>query len=263
MSKSSTSGRSDEDTIDTQEPVPRTGLADAFTPSRMARDADGRGSGLGGIVRRTPREPRNDRTAVAGSATPAIVTGESVVESSGISTPPPTRLPAPENIPAPQTAPALPTADEPTSRRTRPQNRPRTHRSDSPRPATPRTAGGAAKPSAGSMVVRLTPAARTVLTHERARTSKPNTELVLLALENQHERLADLVRAHGAPVVQGKLFTIVSTSTRELRVQVSLRLTAEQVRVIDELVTLHGAFDRGELIEAAVHAEYGQDGARA
>lgn len=227
------------------EPVRPGGLADAFRPSKTVRE--GRGGALTGLVKRSTARPAQS------SEQPSPETKPKVVQQ-------------PEPVATQHTHSEATVADDsgeverPASpRRARPQNQPRVARSAGRQSAAARQGGGAARPSAKTVVVRLTQDASNALARERGITRRTNTELVLLALEHQHLRLGDLLRAQAAPVVKGILFTITAAPQRQLRTQVSLRLSADQVQVIDELVAQHDAFDRGELIEVAIKAEYGHE----
>ena len=114
------------------------------------------------------------------------------------------------------------------------------------------------RPAATKGGVAYVPAAtRDLLARLRGDRGRTLGELVLNALNAQHAQLAELVQQRRPQVVEGPLFSMAAAPTRVLTVQIALRLSQAHWDVLDALVEQYGAANRGELIDAAVQAEYG------
>jgi len=84
-------------------------------------------------------------------------------------------------------------------------------------------------------------------------------EVVLRAIEAQYERLPQLVQEAMRPQT-GSLFTFATPArTNEVKVQMGLRLTRGQLRIMDQIEEQVGASSRGQLVTLAVRAELGTD----
>lgn len=78
-------------------------------------------------------------------------------------------------------------------------------------------------------------------------------DTLLDAVESQRAQLGDLIDRTRPQVRRGPLFTRRLRDTdRPVKVQISVRLAADEVRIIDQLVTEHDARDRSVLITAAL-----------
>lgn len=114
------------------------------------------------------------------------------------------------------------------------------------------------RPAATKGGVAYVPAAtRDLLARLRGHRGRTFGELVLNALNAQHAQLAELVQQRRPQVVDGPLFSMAAAPSRVLTVQIALRLSQAHWDVLDALVEQYGAANRGELIDAAVQAEYG------
>lgn len=97
--------------------------------------------------------------------------------------------------------------------------------------------------------------------HERLKLARQShttsqTDIVLDAIEQAYERLSEIVTNALTPACQteGRLFTRVQQQTQDHqpKVQVTIRPTADQLQIIDELVTTHGAPDRSFFISTVL-----------
>ncbi len=82
-------------------------------------------------------------------------------------------------------------------------------------------------------------------------------DIVLDAIEATHDRLGDLLAAQRPKVERSALFVRTTTpaaKSDEPNVQLYLRLSADNVGVIDQLVDTHKAPSRSALIAAALNA---------
>jgi hypothetical protein len=100
------------------------------------------------------------------------------------------------------------------------------------------------------------------IAEERGRTGRSNGEIVIVAIESSQHQLSDLIGAAGS--TGGTLFERrPSRGTRRSDgplTALNVRLFQQDYEVLDELVTMHGAFSRGHLIATALTAYFtGQD----
>lgn len=81
-------------------------------------------------------------------------------------------------------------------------------------------------------------------------------ELILDAVEAGHPRLAELVAARGPVMQRGPLFTrVVTRPVAPVVVQVTVRMSGDEVAIIDSLIAESGAADRSALLNAVL-ADY-------
>lgn len=136
----------------------------------------------------------------------------------------------------PDTAPRTPTA-----------------RKSSRREQTPK----APEPAPRAVIAYIPVSVRDRLRARRTADSPPIADIVLDAIEATHDRLGDLLAAQRPKVERSALFVRTTTPTAksdEPNVQLYLRLSADNVGVIDQLVETHKAPSRSALIAAALDA---------
>jgi hypothetical protein len=99
---------------------------------------------------------------------------------------------------------------------------------------------------------------RDLVVARRKSTDQTAAEVVMRAIESQYARLPELIEALSQPEV-GTIFTFAAPSKKkETKVQMGLRMTRGQLRVLDEVEGQVGATSRGQLVTAAVRAELGK-----
>ena len=236
-------------------------LAAAKTPAERLHAVPASGIAEG------PLGEAQDQTGVQPGARPGNVAPEA-------STAPQT-APAPAPVTAPITAPVTAAAPETSQapRRTRSSSagasRSRTAASGrraEPAPAKigrPKSASAASSstedhlPAATAVYVPLE-VRDLVAARRRQLDPAPTTaEVVLRAIEAQYARLPQLVEEALRPET-GSLFTFSTPArTNEVKVQMGLRLTRGQLRILDQVEEQVGASSRGQLVALAVRAELG------
>lgn len=108
------------------------------------------------------------------------------------------------------------------------------------------------------VIVYLPATLRTQLREVTAKSGSTYTDLALDAIDATHSRLSDLLQAPGRPDRPSSLFAGARPRRRqrhiEPQVQVSLRLTTSQLKVIDDLVSDCAASSRSALVATALRA---------
>jgi len=107
-------------------------------------------------------------------------------------------------------------------------------------------------------VAYVSPEARELLVRARAEQGRTMGELVLMALNAQHGRLQELLEQRRPQVVDGPLFAVATKPPRATLTMITLRISQAHWDVIDRLVLEYAAANRGELIDAALQAEFGE-----
>src|SRR4051794_5400596 len=148
---------------------------------------------------------------------------------------------------AADTAPAAVTKLRPTGQN--PRRPDRASAQSSPKSST-KSDGGVRR-----IAFRLDPALHSALTARAASEKTSQGQIVLDGIEAAHqaEALTDLVAAEAAAPQTGSLFPRLKTrGTAQATVPVEIRLHAQAVTVLDQLVTQTGADSRIQLIVAAL-----------
>jgi len=171
--------------------------------------------------------------------------------------------PPPSSAPGPPT-PASPAEQQPppAAAKTAAKPGPATER----HPASPKRIAGTSAPAAagnGRPVIRSSSVHIPVsllpdIAAERQRSGRSNGQIVIVAIEDTHSRLPDLLGAGDAS--GGTLFA--PRPSRGVRqtdgplTALNVRLFEQDYEVIDTLVEKHGALSRGHLITTALNAYF-------
>ena len=162
--------------------------------------------------------------------------------------PAPTPRPARTTAPATTSSAAAPPAPAPPSPASQPTRKPVERK-------TSEKAGGTREISF-TTPVHLRDRVRD---HLRSTPDRTLAGTVLAAVEAHLDRLTDLVDAEKSHALTSGLFPDPVTVNRndETRVAISMRLSAPNLEVLDQLVDQHHADHRSQLITAALRAQFG------